>query len=126
MFKYVYQISPIDFMDGTITVEEYMDRLVNEIKTYCYTILEDGVNMFEMKGSGSDHVFFRLERVGRAVEFICNYFREHGEEFQITNNTAVAIRVFSVPVDGECKVSYFAKAVNNGTAYVFSDLYFPF
>jgi len=47
-------------------------------------------------------------------------------QFQATNHASWTIRVFSVPVDGECEVSYFAKAANNGTTYIFSDLYFPF
>ena len=98
MFKYVYQISPIDFMDGTITVREYMDSLVDEMKAYCDTVLEDGINMFETKGSGSDHIFSRLKKAGRAVEFIRNYFRNHGEEFQATNHASWTIRVFSIPV----------------------------
>lgn len=126
MFKYVYKISPIDFMDGTITVREYMNSLIEEINTYCNTVLQDGVNVLETKHSGSEHVFHRLEKVGNAIAFICNYFRKCGEEFQSTNNMAMAIRVFSVPVDGECEISYFAKSANNGTTYVFSDLYFPF
>lgn len=124
MFKYVYEISPIDFMGGTITVREYMNSLTKEIESCCDSILDDGVNLLETKNSGSDHIFIRLEKAGQAVEYICNFFEEHGEEFM--DDTPGLIRVFSVPVDCECKVSYFAKAVNNGTTYVFSDLYFPF
>ena len=36
------------------------------------------------------------------------------------------IRVFSVPTDGECTVSYLVKIDNNETTYIFSDVYFPF
>lgn len=77
--------------------------------------------MFEDTSMGSEHVFCKLMRIGKEIKYICEYFNNKKEKINKER-----IRVFSVPTDGKCTVSYIVKIDNNGTTYIFSNLYFPF
>ena len=76
MFKYVYEVAPIDFMDGTISIENYIDSIISDLSWYKEDLLHDvnvdedveddiGVNLcmspFEEEHMGSEHVFYRLK-----------------------------------------------------------------
>lgn len=129
MFKYVYEISPVDFMDGTLPVENYIDMLLEELNSCKDCLLETDdfttdnncTNLFDTKNSGADHPIYRLQKVSKSVEEICGYLDQKGIKIIKKN-----IRIFSVPNDGMCEVSYMVKTKNNGITYVFSDMYFPF
>lgn len=134
MFKYVYEIAPIDFFDGTLSIEKYIDSIISELSWYKDLLLdipqwheEDNMNinccnnMFEDRFMGDKHVFYKLKRIGRDIKSICDYFNKKKEMINKKN-----IKVFSVPIDGECTVSYMVKISNNGTTYIFSDVYFSF
>lgn len=136
MFKYVYEVAPIDFMDGTMLIENYIDSIISDLSWYKDLLLDDipvnedvdeiGVNFYDnpfesLSFMGSEHVFCKLTKIGKDVENICKYF--NGKNIRISKK---GIRIFSVPTDGECTVSYMVKISNNGTTYIFSDLYFPF
>lgn len=136
MFKYVYEIAPIDFTDGTMLIGNYIDSIISNLSWYKELLLEDtpvdedvadeiGVNLydnpFETSFMGGEHVFCKLKKIGKDVENICKYFNE--KKITISKK---GIRIFSVPTDGECTISYMVKISNNGTTYIFSDLYFPF
>ena len=41
MFKYVYEVAPIDFMDGTIPIENYIDSIISELSLYKDDLLHD-------------------------------------------------------------------------------------
>ena len=34
MFKYVYEVAPIDFMEGTISIENYIDSIISDLSWY--------------------------------------------------------------------------------------------
>lgn len=134
MFRYVYEIAPIDFFDGTMSIRRYIDSIISEISEYKDLLLdvpnwyeEDHMdmnfcnNMFGDTSMGSEHAFSKLKRIGRDIKNICEYFNKKKEKINKER-----IRVFSVPTDGECMVSYIVKTNNNGTTYIFSDVYFPF
>lgn len=135
MFKYVYEVASIDFTDGTMLIENYIDNIISDLSWYKDLLLEDipvnedvdeiGVNFydnpFETSFMGGDHVFCKLKKIGKDIEDICEYFN-----VKKTRISKKAIRIFSVPTDEECTVSYMVKISNNGTTYIFSDLYFPF
>ncbi len=84
-----------------------------------------GVNLcmspFEEEHMGSEHVFYRLKKIGRDVENICKYFNK--KKLKINRKY---IRIFSVPTETECTISYMIKTNDHGITYIFSDLYFPF
>jgi len=84
-----------------------------------------GVNLcmspFEEDHMGSEHVFYRLKKIGRDVENTCNYFNK--KKLKIYKEH---IRIFSVPTETECTISYMIKTNDHGITYIFSDLYFPF
>lgn len=135
MFRYVYEVAPIDFFDGTISIGKYIDSIISDLSWYKDLLLEDmpvnedvdeiGVNFydnpFETSFMGGEHVFCKLKKIGKDIEDICEYFNV--KKIRISKK---GIRIFSVPTDGECTVSYMVKISNNGTTYIFSDLYFPF
>lgn len=134
MFRYVYEIAPIDFFDGTISIGKYIDSIISELSWYRDLLLDEPEwyekdhmdmnfcnNMFEDASRGSEHVFNKLKRIGKEIKYICEYFNK--QRIKIDKKK---IRVFSVPTDGECTVSYIVKIDNNGTTYIFSNLYFPF
>lgn len=134
MFRYVYEIAPIDFFDGTILIRKYIEDIISELSWYKDLLLdvpdwyeEDHMdinfcnNMFEDTSMGSEHVFCKLMRIGKEIKYICEYFNNKKEKINKER-----IKVFSVPTDGECTVSYIVKIDNNGTTYIFSNLYFPF
>lgn len=41
MFKYVYEVAPIDFMDGTISIENYIDSIISDLSLYKDDLLHD-------------------------------------------------------------------------------------
>lgn len=134
MFRYVYEVAPIDFFDGTISIGKYIDSIISELSWYKDLLLdvpewyeEDHMdinfcnNMFEDTPMDGKHAFYRLKRIGKEIKCICEYFNIKKEKIDKKR-----IRVFSVPTDGECTVSYMVKTNNNGTTYIFSNVYFPF
>lgn len=136
MFKYVYEVAPIDFTEGTISIENYIDSIISDLSWYKGDLLHDvnvdedaeddiGVNLcmspFEEEHMGSEHVFYRLKKIGRDVENICKYFNK--KKLKINKKY---IRIFSVPTETECTISYMIKTNDHGITYIFSDLYFPF
>ena len=136
MFKYVYEIAPIDFMDGTMLIRNYIDSIISDLSWYRDLMLEDSIvdekfvnnfdvnsysNTFETSFMGGEHVFCKLNKIGKDIEDICMYFNK--KKLKICKEH---IRIFSVPTDGECTVSYMVKTNKNGITYIFSDLYFPF
>ncbi len=34
MFKYVYEVAPIDFTEGTISIENYIDSIISDLSWY--------------------------------------------------------------------------------------------
>lgn len=48
MFKYVYEVAPIDFMDGTISIENYIDSIISELSLYKDDLLE---NVYDYDGN---------------------------------------------------------------------------
>ena len=134
MFRYVYEIAPIDFFDGTMLIGDYIDNVMSELTRYKDLLLdvpewyeEDHMdinfcnNMFEDTSMDSQHAFCKLMRIGKEIKYICKYFNKKKEKINKER-----IRVFSVPTDGECLVSYIVKTDNNGTTYIFSNVYFSF
>lgn len=137
MFKYVYEVAPVDFTDGTMLIENYIDSVISDLSWYKDLLLEDisvdenvsdetDMNLYDnpfetSSFMGGEHVFCKLKKIGKDVENICKYF--NAKKIKISKKE---IRIFSVPTDGECTVSYMVKISNNGTTYIFSDLYFPF
>ena len=135
MFKYVYEVAPIDFTDGTILIGNYIDSIIADLSWYKEDLLQNvnvdedaeddiGVNLcmspFEEEHMGGEHVFYRLKKIGRDVENICKYFNK---KLKINKEH---IRIFSVPTETECTISYMIKTNDHGITYIFSDLYFPF
>ena len=130
MFKYVYEVAPIDFMEGTISIENYIDSIISDLSWYKEDLLHDvnvdddaeniGVNLC-MSPFEEEHIFYRLKKIGRDVENICKYFNK--KELKINKKY---IRIFSVPTETECTISYMIKTNDHGITYIFSDLYFPF
>lgn len=131
MFKYVYEVTPIDFMDGTISIENYIDSIISDLSWYKEDLLE---NVYDDEGNNlcmnhfdnnslldSEHVFCKLQKVGRDVENICGYFNKKKIKINRKN-----IRIFSSPTETYCTVSYMIQTNDNGITYIFSDLYFPF
>lgn len=43
MFKYVYEIAPIDFMDGTMLIRNYIDSIISDLSWYRDLMLEDSI-----------------------------------------------------------------------------------
>ena len=134
MFRYVYEIAPIDYFDGTILIGNYIDSVISDLSWYKDLLLEvpdwyeeDNVdmnfcnNMFEDVPMNSQHAFCKLKRIGKEIKCICEYFNK--QQIKIDKKR---IRVFSVPTDGECIVSYIVKIDNNGTTYIFSNVHFSF
>lgn len=136
MFKYVYEVAPIDFTDGTMLIENYIDSIISDLSWYKDLLLDDipvdedvsdeiGVNLydnpFETSFMGGEHVFCKLKKIGKDIENICKYFNE--KKIRISKK---GIRIFSVPTDVECTISYMIKTNDHGITYIFSDLYFPF
>ncbi len=85
MFKYVYEVAPIDFMEGTISIENYIDSIISDLSWYKEDLLEnvydDGNNLCMNHFDDnffldSEHAFCRLQKVGRDVENICEYFNQ--------------------------------------------------
>ena len=46
MFKYVYEVAPIDFTEGTISIENYIDSIISDLSWYKEDLLHD-VNVDE-------------------------------------------------------------------------------
>ena len=78
MFKYVYEVAPIDFMDGTISIENYIDDIISSLSWYEKDLLE---NVYDDEGNNlcinpfdynsfleSEHVFCKLHKVGRDIK----------------------------------------------------------
>ena len=40
MFRYVYEIAPIDFFDGTMLIEKYIDSVISELSWYRDLLLD--------------------------------------------------------------------------------------
>lgn len=131
MFKYVYEVAPIDFMDGTISIENYIDDIISSLSWYKKDLLE---NVYDDEGNNlcinpfdynsfleSEHVFCKLHKVGRDIKNICEYFNK--KKMKINRKS---IRVFSSPTETHCTISYMIQTNDNGITYIFSDLYFPF
>ena len=131
MFKYVYEVAPIDFMDGTIPIENYVDSIISDLSLYKDDLLE---NVYDDDGNNicmnafddncymvSEHAFCKLQKVGRDIENICEYFNR--KKMKINRKQ---IRIFSSPTETYCTVSYMIQTNDNGITYIFSDLYFPF
>ena len=123
MFKYVYEVAPIDFMDGTIPIENYVDSIISDLSLYKDDLLE---NVYDDDGNNicmnafddncymvSEHAFCKLQKIGKDVENICEYFNK--KKMKINRKS---IRIFSSPTETYCTVSQWV--------YIFSDLYFPF
>ena len=80
MFKYVYKVAPIDFMDGTIAIENYIDSIMSKLSWYKKDLLENVyddeennlcMNHFDNNSLlDSEHVFCKLQKVGRDIENI--------------------------------------------------------
>lgn len=136
MFKYVYEVSPIDFKDGTIPIEKYIDNIISALTWYKDDLLEDvnvakededdiGINIcmspFEDSFMGGEHVFCKLKKIGQDIENIYAYFNQ--KKMKIEKKS---IRIFASPTETYCAISYIIQTDNNGITYVFSDLYFPF
>lgn len=130
MFKYVYEVAPIDFADGTISIENYIDSIISELSWYKKDLLDnvyddEGANLcinpFDNTHADNEHVFNKLKKVGKDIENICEYFNK--KKMKINRK---GINIFSVPTDVYCTVSYMIQTDNNGITYIFSDLYFPF
>lgn len=132
MFRYVYEVEPIDFFDGTMSIVKYIDSVISELSWYRDLLLDGSyeeshkdinycINMFENIPMDSQHAFSKLKRIAKEVEYICEYFNR--QQIKIDKKR---IRVFSVPTNGECLVSYIVKTDNNGTTYIFSNVYFSF
>lgn len=128
MFKYVYEVAPIDFMDGTILIGNYIDSIISELSWYKEDLIEnvyddEGTNLcinpFDNTYADNQHVFNKLKKVGKDIENICEYFNEK----KINRKN---IRIFSSPTEAYCTVSYMIQTNDNGITYIFSDLYFPF
>lgn len=124
------------FFDGTMLIGEYIDSIISDLAWYKELLLEDvpisgeftddiGINSydntFDDSFMGGEHVFNKLKKIGEDIENICEYFNK-----KKINISKKKIRVFSVPNDGMCEISYLVKISNNGTTYVFSDMYFSF
>ena len=127
MFKYVYKVAPIDFMDGTISIENYIDSIMSKLSWYKKDLHDDEENNLCMNHFDnnslldSEHVFCKLQKVGRDIENICEYFNK--KKMKINRKS---IRIFSSPTETYCTVSYMIQTNDNGITYIFSDLYFPF
>lgn len=134
MFKHVYEIAPIDYFDGTMLIGDYINDVLSDLTQYKDLLLdvpewyeEDHMdmnfcnNMFDDACMDNQHTFCKLMRIGKEVEYICEYFNKKKEKIDKKR-----IRVFAVPTEGECTVSYIVKISNNGTTYIFSNVYFSF
>lgn len=130
MFKYVYEVASIDFMDGTILIGNYIDSIISELSWYKEDLIEnvyddEGTNLcinpFDNTYADNQHVFNKLKKVGKDIENICEYFNEKKIKINRKN-----IRIFSSPTEAYCTVSYMIQTNDNGITYIFSDLYFPF
>ena len=131
MFKYVYEVAPVDFTDGTISIENYIDGIISSFSWYKKDLLENVyddegnnlcMNHFDNSSSmGGEHVFCKLKKIGGDIENICEYFNKKKMRINRKN-----IRIFSSPTETYCTVSYMIQTNDNGITYIFSDLYFPF
>ena len=78
MFRYVYEVAPIDFFDGTISIGKYIDSIISELSWYKDLLLdvpewyeEDHMdinfcnNMFEDTPMVGKHEFYILKRIGK-------------------------------------------------------------
>ena len=41
MFKYVYEVAPIDFTDGTILIGNYIDSIIADLSWYKEDLLQN-------------------------------------------------------------------------------------
>ena len=58
MFKYVYEVAPIDFTEGTISIENYIDSIISDLSWYKEDLLE---NVYDDDGNNicmNNHVIF--------------------------------------------------------------------
>lgn len=123
MFKYVYEVAPIDFMEGTILIENYIDSIISDLSWYKEDLLRDvnvdddakdniGVNLcmspFEEDHMGSEHLFYGLKKIGRNIENICKYFNK--KKLKINKKY---IRIFSIPTETICTISYIIEQRRN-------------
>lgn len=87
MYRYVYEIAPIDFFDGTMLIERYIDSIISELSWYKDLLLDVPKwdeeshmdinlcnNMFEDIPMDGQHAFYRLKRIGKEIKYICEYF----------------------------------------------------
>ena len=105
MFRYVYEIAPIDYFDGTMLIGDYIDGTISDLSQYKDKLLnvpewhekDNGNinfcnNIFGNVYMGDEHVFNRLKRIGKEIEYICGYFNKKNIRIEKKR-----IRVFSVP-----------------------------